>query len=184
MARILVVADVEKDTVSKSALEQLAFAKESGVPANAILIGKDVGSLADILAGHGAERVFVCDSSSVEHFLNVSWSAVIVEAQIQSGANIILMRASELGKAPAPKVAGKLNAGVANDCNGVVIDGDTVTVTRPAMATRVQETLRFRSPVKVISVKPGLADMDLSAQPRAADRTDIATPAPDPRNLL
>ena len=165
-------------------MEQLAFAKQSGVPADVILIGNGVEPLADILAGHGAEKVFVCDHSSVENFLNASWSAVIVEAQRQSRADIILMKASELGKALAPKVAGRLHAGVANDCNGVAIDGDTVTVTRPAMATKVREVLKFRSPVKVISVKPGLAEMDASAQPKAANRIDITPPAPDPKNML
>lgn len=184
MAKILVVADVEKGTVGKSTLEQLAFAKKSGVPADAILIGKGVGPLADILAGHGAEKVFVCDNSNVENFLNASWSAVIVEAQKQSGADIILLKASELGKALAPKIAGRLQAGVANDCNNVVIDGDTVTVTRPAMATKVQEILKFKSPVKVISVKSGLAGMDSGARPKAADKIDIAAPAPDPKNML
>jgi electron transfer flavoprotein alpha subunit len=184
MSKILVVADIEKGTASKSTLEQLAFAKKSGVPADAVLIGKGVEPLADILAGHGAEKVFVCDNSNVENFLNASWSAVIVEAQKQSGADIILLKASELGKALAPKVAGKLHAGVANDCNNVVIDGDTVTVTRPSMATKVQEILKFKSLVKVISVKSGLADIDSSAQPKAANKIDIAAPAPDPKNML
>ncbi|MCU0848627.1 MAG: electron transfer flavoprotein subunit alpha/FixB family protein [Spirochaetes bacterium] len=184
MAKILVVADMEKDNVSKSALEQLAFAKKSGVPADAILIGKGAGSQADILAGHGAEKVFICDNSNVENFLNASWSAVIVEAQKQSGADIILIKASELGKALAPKVAGKINAGVVNDCSTVAIDGDAVTVTRLSMATKVQEILRFKSPVKVISVKPGLAEMDAGARPKAAVKIDIAAPAPDPKNML
>lgn len=184
MAKILVVADVEKNNVSKSALEQLTFAKKSGVPADAVLIGKGVGSLADILAGHGAEKVFICDNSIVENFLNASWSAVIVEAQKQSRADIILIKASELGKALAPKVAGKLNAGVVNDCNAIEIDGDTVTVSRPSMATKVQEVLKFHSPVKVISVKPGLMDMDSNALPKTAVKINIAAPAPDPANML
>jgi electron transfer flavoprotein alpha subunit len=184
MARILVVADVNKGTASRSTLEQLAFAKKSGVAADAILIGNGVRSLADILAGHGAERVFVCDNINVENFLNVSWSAVIVEAQKQSRANIILIKASELGKALAPKVAGKLNAGVANDCIKVMIDGDDVTVVRPAMATKVHEILKFKSPIKVISVRSGLADMDSSAQPKAANKIDIAAPAPNPKNMF
>jgi electron transfer flavoprotein alpha subunit len=184
MAKILVVADVKQGAVSKSTLEQLAFAKKSGIPADAVLIGKGVTSLAEILAGHGAEKVFVCDSSNVENFLNASWSAVIVEAQKQSRADIILIKASELGKALAPKVAGKLNAGVANDCTKVMIDGDTVTVSRLAMATQVKEILKFKSPIKVISVKPGFADMDPSAQPKAANIIDIAAPAPDPQNML
>jgi len=109
---------------------------------------------------------------------------VIVEAQKQSRANIILMTASELGKALAPKVAGKLNAGVANDCIKVMIDDDIVTVARLAMATKVQEILKFKSPVKVISVKPGFAVMNSSAQPKATSKIDIPAPAPDPKNML
>jgi electron transfer flavoprotein alpha subunit len=184
MPKILVVADVEKGTVGKSTLEQLAFAKKSGVPADVVLIGEGVAPMADLLAGHGAERVYVCDNSNVENFLNASWSAVIAEAQKQSGADIILIKASELGKALAPKVAGKLHAGVANDCSSVVIDGDTVTVTRPAMATKVREVLKFKSPVKVISVKPGLAVADTGARPKTANKIDITAPSPDPKNLL
>jgi len=181
---MLVVADIEEGTVSRSTLGLLAFARQSQAPADAVLIGKDVGSLADILAGHGAERVFVCDDPHVEHFLNTPWSAVIAEAQKQSGASMVLMKASELGKALAPKVAGKLNAGVANDCDVVVIDDDTVTVARLAMASKVREILEFRSQVKVISVRAGLAEMDTNAQPRPATRIHIAAPAPDPGNTL
>ncbi|MBP7736423.1 MAG: electron transfer flavoprotein subunit alpha/FixB family protein [Spirochaetes bacterium] len=184
MAKILVVADIEKGAVGRSTLEQLAFARKSGIPADAVLIGNGVGQLADLCAGHGAERVFVCDHSSVEKFLNASWSALIVEARKQSGADIVLMKASELGKALAPKVAGKLGAGIANDCGRIVIDGDTVTVSRPAMGTRVMETLKFKSSLKVISVKQGLAEIDPAARPRAARRIDIAVPAPEPRNIL
>ena len=184
MAKILVVAVVTRGAVSKSTLGQLAFARKTGVPADAVLIGKGVGPLADVLAGHGAEKVYVCDNSNIENFLNASWSAVIVEAQKQSGADIILLKSSELGKALAPKVAGKLHAGVANDCMNVMIDGDAVTVTRQAMATKVLETLKFKSPIKVISVKPGFADMDPGAQPKAAIIIDIAVPAPDPKNML
>lgn len=184
MAKILVVADIEKGTISTSTLEQLAFAKKSGIPADAVIIGKNIRPLADVCAGHGAEKVFLCDNSRVEHFLNASWAAVVVEAQKQSGADIVLLRASELGKALAPKVAGKLHAGIANDCAGIMIEGDSVAVSRPAMATKVQEILKFKSPVKVISVKPGIAEMDPGAQPKAAAAIDIAAPAPDPKNIL
>ena len=184
MAKILVVAEIKESSVSKSTLEQLAFAKKSGVPADALLIGKGVRPLADILAGHGAEKVYICDNSIVENFINASWSAVVAETQKQSRADIILMKASELGKALAPKVAGKLNAGIANDCINVIIDGEDVTVTRLAMATKVQETLKFKSHVKVISVKPGFTEMYSNAKLKAASIIDIAAPAPDPRNLL
>ncbi len=184
MAKILVVAEIKESAVSKSTLEQLAFAKKSDVPADALLIGKGVRPLADILAGHGAEKVYICDNSIVENFLNASWSSVVAEAQKQSRADIILMKASELGKALAPKVSGKLNAGIANDCINVIIDGEDVNVTRLAMATKVQETLKFKSHVKVISVKPGFTEMDSNAKSKTASIIDIAAPAPDPRNLL
>ncbi|MBN2078122.1 MAG: electron transfer flavoprotein subunit alpha/FixB family protein [Spirochaetes bacterium] len=184
MAKILVVADSEKGTVGQSTLEQLAFAKKNGIPADAVLIGKDLGHMADICAGHGADTVYVCDSVHVEHFHNASWPSVIVEARQQSGADIIMMKASELGKALAPKVAGKLGAGVANDCDEVMIDGDSVTVTRPAMGTRVNEVLKFKSAIKVISVRGGIGEADPAARPGAARRIDIVPQAPDPKNLL
>lgn len=184
MAKILVIADIEKGAAGASTLEQLAFAKSNGIPADALLIGKGVAHLADVLAGHGAETVYVCDNPAVEHFLNASWTAVVVEAQKRSGADILMTRATELGKALAPKVAGRLRAGVANDCGSVSIEGETVTVTRPAMATMVREVLKFRSRIKVISVKPGIAIADTGAKPMAAQRIDIPAPAPDPRNLL
>jgi electron transfer flavoprotein alpha subunit len=184
MAKILVVADIKEGSVSKSTLEQLAFAKRSGIPADAILIGKGVGPLADILAGHGAEKVYICDNPVVENFLNDSWSEAVVEAQKQSRADIILIKASELGKALAPKIAGKLNAGIANDCTKIIIDGDSVSVKRPAMATKVQEILKFRSQIKVISVKPGFYGIDPDAQPKTAIKINIAAPSPGTKNML
>lgn len=183
MAKALILAEVKKGEVAKPALEQLAFCKAKGITTEAVLIGKGVGDKADTLAGHGAEKVYVCDTDQTENFHNASWAAIMAEAAQKSGADIIMMTATELGKALAPKLAAKLNAGVANDCLKVEFEGDAVVVTRPAMATKVVEVLKIKSPVKVLSVKPGIAEA-AEAAPSSANKEDISAPAEDPKNKL
>jgi len=181
MAKLLVVAETKGAEIRKPTLEVLAKAKQVGIPMDAVLIGAGVKKLADVLAGHGAGTVYVCDDASLANFALDRYLAAVQEAVAKSQATQVWFSTSELSKSLAPALAGKLNGAYIGDAMALEVNGDDVTVTRPAMATKVQQKTKFAKPgLRVIAIRSGAFDA-ATAQPKAAQVVDLPAPKSDGR---
>ena len=56
MPKVLVVAETKNGELKKPTLELLSLAKSMNLQAESVLIGKEISSLADLLAGYGSGR--------------------------------------------------------------------------------------------------------------------------------
>ncbi|MBI3992371.1 MAG: electron transfer flavoprotein subunit alpha/FixB family protein [Candidatus Lambdaproteobacteria bacterium] len=177
MSKILVVADHKDGEVRKPTLELLSHTRGAGLSTDALLIGQNVKGLADTLAGHGAGTVYVADDASLQYFSADTYAAAVADAAAKAQATQIWISVSETGKALGPTVAGRMDAAFVGDAQGLEIEGDNVTVLRPAMATKVMQKVRFaKAGVKVITVRSGAFDV----QPADAKPANVvALPAPN-----
>jgi electron transfer flavoprotein alpha subunit len=181
MSKVLVVAEVKGGAVRKPTLELLSKLRADSHGAEAVLIGAGVKGQADLLAGHGAAKVYVADDASLANFALDRYLAAVAAAVEQGQPDLVWLSASEMGKAIGPALAARLGAGFVSDCMSVAISGDTVEVTRPAMATKVRQKLRFKKPgTKVVTIRSGAFDLT-PAEPKGADVVTLETPAADPR---
>jgi electron transfer flavoprotein alpha subunit len=177
MSTVLVIAEVKGGAVRKPTQELLTQLRKDGHSAQAVLIGSGVKQHADLLAGHGAAKVYVADDASLANFALDRYLAAVAEAAGQAKPDMVWFSASEMGKALGPATAAKLGGAFVSDCASVSISGDTAEVTRPAMATKVRQTLRITKPgVKVITVRSGAFDA-APAEPKPASVVALATPA-------
>jgi electron transfer flavoprotein alpha subunit len=177
MAKVLVVAETKGKELRKPTLEVMSKTRAAGLPTDALLIGAGVKHLADALAGHGAGTVYVADDASLANFAPDRYAAAVQEAAAKSQATQIWFSVSELSKALAPLVAGKLNGAYISDAQGLEINGDEITVTRPAMATKVQQKMKFAKPgLRVLTVRSGAFDV-VDAAPKPATVVALAVPA-------
>jgi electron transfer flavoprotein alpha subunit len=184
MSKILVVAEVKGGAVRKPTLELLSKLRQDGHGAEAVLIGSGVKAHADVLAGHGAAKVYVADDASLANFALDRYLAALQAAAGQSKPDMLWLSASEMGKALGPAAAARLGAAFVSDCAAVEISGDTVEVQRPAMATKVRQKLRFAKPgIKVVTVRSGAFDA-APAEPKPADVVALPTPAGDGRAVV
>lgn len=181
MSKILVVAEVKSGEVRKPSLEMLGKIKSEGWTAEAVLIGDAVKSQADQLAGHGAGKVYVAEDASLAMFAVERHAAAVVEAIGQSQPDMVWLSTSESAKALAPAVAAKAGAAFVGDCVAVSIADGKVEVSRPAMATKVVQKLRFTGGgLKVISVRSGAFDAAAGGS-ASAEVVDLAVPPADER---
>jgi electron transfer flavoprotein alpha subunit len=184
MAKVLVVAETKGGAIRKPTLELMSKARAVGLPTDALLIGSGVKKLADTLAGHGAAKVYVADDAGLENFVLDRYAAAVKDAAAKSQATQIWFSVSELSKALAPTVAGKLDGAYVSDALGLDIEGDELTVTRPAMATKVLQKVKFPKPgLRVLTIRSGAFDV-VDAAPKGATVVDIAVPAADSRMTL
>jgi electron transfer flavoprotein alpha subunit len=184
MSKVLVVAEVKGGAVRKPTLELLSQLRKDGHGAEAVLIGSGVKQHADLLAGHGAAKVYVADDAALANFALDRYVAAMAEAAGQAKPDMVWFSASEMGKALGPATAARLGGAFVSDCATVSIGADAVEVSRPAMATKVRQKVRIRKPgVKVITVRSGAFDA-APADAKPADVVALGTPPGDGRMVV
>lgn len=109
----------------------------------AVLLGKGIGSLAQKLIAHGADKVFQADAPEFENFLEDPYTQVIVDLVQKERPNIILLGATAMGRSLAPKVAARLGTGLTADCTGLEVDvaERNLLQTRPAFGGNLMATI-------------------------------------------
>src|SRR3990172_6039861 len=125
MSKILVVAEAKGGAVRKPTLELLSQLRKDSHGAEAVLIGSGVRQHADLLAGHGAAKVYVADDAGLANFALDRYLAALADAAGQAKPDMIWLSASELGKALGPAAAARLGGAFVSDCAGVSVSGET-----------------------------------------------------------
>ncbi|MCK4924172.1 MAG: electron transfer flavoprotein subunit alpha/FixB family protein [Spirochaetes bacterium] len=122
---VWVYAEEDWDELKEIGIELLSKGRELADGLNvqlcSILIGSKVKKHADILFEHGADKVYVCDKPSLEHYDTVKYAKVIEDLVEKYKPNIVLYGASTQGRDLAPRIASKLRVGLTADCTDLQI---------------------------------------------------------------
>ena len=152
---VLIFAEHKNGKVAKASLGAIAFGKEvadkQGTPYNIVVTGSGIGAVAESLKAYGAANIYVADAADFENIVAEAYTEVIAAAAKESGATMVVGVANSTGKAVLPRVAAKLDAGMASDIIGW--NGDAMTFDRPIYAGNVIATLKIDTPVKVVTVR-------------------------------
>ena len=122
----------------------------------ALVVGSGVESIAGILGGYGASKVLVVDEPKLARHSNTGFSRVIAETAAKQDAQIVFLPASQMGKDLSPRVAVRLNAGLASDCVALKVEGGEIIATRPVYAGKALIDVRVKTPVKVFTLRPNV----------------------------
>jgi len=154
MSNVLVFCEFNDGQVKKSSLELLHAAQESEHKVSALALGPRSHELAQTLAQHGADDVFVCDSEELKDYNPEPFSYIVTEAIQKTEATLVLASSSMLARDLFPRVGFRLNSGVASDCTSLEITGDEVNARRPLYAGKCHVSVEFNSPIKIILMRP------------------------------
>ncbi len=162
MAKVLVIADIKEGVIKGSTAELLSKAKALGAQTAVVAIGSNIESLASDLANAGSDTQYIADDASLELFSAGPYASCVVDAANQSGADLIWFGFSEGGKTMAPRVAAQLEAACATEITDVDLSGDSITVTRPAIANKVLQKVKVNTERLVAVVRAGAFEADES----------------------
>jgi electron transfer flavoprotein alpha subunit len=144
---VWVFAEQREGKLANVTLELLGegrkLADELKEPLVAVILGKEIAPLANKLIAHGADKVFLADAPELEHFLEDSYTQVIVDLVQKERPNIFLLGATAIGRSLAPKVAARLGTGLTADCTGLEVDvaEKNLLQTRPAFGGNLMATI-------------------------------------------
>ena len=157
---ILVFAEQRDNKFKKPAFEAVrtarSLADQLGGEVVALVVGGKVGSIAPSLGGYGAHKVVVVEDPKLALYASVAYAKLVAETALTRQATVVIIPATALGKDLAPRVAVKLNAGLASDCTEVRVEGSDIVATRPVYAGKALTHLKVVSAVKVFTLRPNV----------------------------
>lgn len=137
------------------------LADEIGVNLCAILLGKNVDSMAKELVAYGADTVYTVDDELLEKFTTDAYTKVITDAINEFKPEIVLYGATHIGRDLAPRIASRVSTGLTADCTKLEIDPDDKKLkqTRPAFGGNIMATIICpNTRPQMSTVRPGVME--------------------------
>lgn len=158
--KLLAFAEQREGKFKKSAFEVTQAARKIADELHAELVTLAVGDALDAIVGelgaYGATRVITVQDPRLHYYSTTAYAKIIAGIAKTEGASMLFFPASQMGKDLAPRVAGKLEAGIAADCISLKVENGEVIATRPVYAGKAFVDLHVTSPVKIFTLRPNV----------------------------
>jgi electron transfer flavoprotein alpha subunit len=156
---VLVVAESRDGALTQLTLELLGLAqqlkRELGGNVVAALIGNRVDA-AQVFGARGADRIYSCHETGGDDYVGDVWLPTIEGIAREIEPRAILCGHTTAGADLAPRLAFRLQSGVATACVGVVVESGALLFTRPCYGGNARETVSFRTLPAIATIKAGV----------------------------
>jgi electron transfer flavoprotein alpha subunit len=184
--KVLTFVEQRAGAIKKSSLEALSLGKrlaeESGGTMAAVLAGEGVSGLVARIAEHGASAVYTADAAALALYSTEGYAAAIAQAVEKSGAEILVVSATAMGKDLAPRLAARLDWTYLADVTAAAVENGRLVVSRPQYAGKAEWKLAAPASRAVLTARPNV--FPAAASPATNAETvavDVAGVAPRAR---
>lgn len=129
-----------------------AIAKEVGTTVTAISIGKVSEDALKSLGNYGANKILNLADEKYNSLDNKAVSSAVSLAAKEEDAKVVLFAQTNLGKAIAPRVSIKLNAGLVSGVTALPVSYDPFIVKKKVFTGKAFANVKFDTDVKVITL--------------------------------
>ncbi len=157
--KILVFLEQRNGQIKKASLEVLKLAYDISVKLNAEIEAATVGSNIEMLedaGNYGVKKIAHFRNEKLGYYAPNDYSKLIADYTDKNNFTYLLLSNTSLGKDLAPRVAVKLDAGIAVDCTEVSVIDSELHLTRPVYAGKILCEIRLTSQRKVITFRPNI----------------------------
>ena len=98
------------------------LADELGVKLCGLLVGDNVGDLAESIGGYGADEVIVCEHPLLKNYTTDAYAKVICDVISEMKPEAFLIGATNIGRDLGPRCAARLHTGLCADCTHLDVD--------------------------------------------------------------
>jgi len=158
MAKILTYIDHLHGNVQPASWETLAlgakFAQENGGTCASVVLGEDVGDIAEQAFQYGADEVFVGDDPELKDFRFEPCTDFLAHAAREFEADILLLPTTHRCRTLAGMVAVDLESGVLVDVIDLELEEGRFTATRPIYAGKLLAKVKCEADPQVVTIRP------------------------------
>lgn len=177
---VLIYIDQADQEIKKASLEAISYgaalAKQLGTHAEALVLGTVKDDLSS-LGKYGASKVHQVANDGLNHFDARVNSIVAAEAIKTIGADVVVFAHNTNGKAVAPAVAVKLNAGIVTGASALPKTDNGFVVTKTVFSGKAFASLKIETAIKVITINQNSFGVQLTEGTASVESLAISVPA-------
>lgn len=177
---VLIYIDQADQEIKKASLEAISYgaalAKQLGTHAEALVLGTVKDDLSS-LGKYGASKVHQVANDGLNHFDARVNSIVAAEAIKTIGADVVVFAHNTNGKAVAPAVSVKLNAGIVTGASALPKTDNGFVVTKTVFSGKAFASLKIETAIKVITINQNSFGVQLTEGTASVESLAISVPA-------
>jgi electron transfer flavoprotein alpha subunit len=121
-----------------------------------VLVGSGVAGAAAEFGSSGLDRLIVIDDERLSDYTAERATSAVAAAVNEVQPKVVLIPGTTAGRDYAPRLAARLETGLAADCTEFSVENESVIAVRPVLGGRVQTAINLGgSPVQLATVRPG-----------------------------
>lgn len=176
--QVLVVVEQKNGVLRKASFELLGagrqLADQLGGQFSAVLAGQNIKGLVEEVASYGVDKILVADDEKLANYTTGAYTDVIGKVVTKEQPAYILLSHTGVGTDLAPRLAQRLNAGLASDCTGVVVEGDSLVLTKPMYAGKAIATVSGEGEAFLVTFRPNALGSVPAAGSKGPEVVDVA----------
>lgn len=185
MSKTLVYIEHTNGNLKRSSIELLQAAAKSGGSVAALVFGSKASEAVSAAGHHGASEVHLVKDASLDSYNPEAFTANICAVVEKVQPSILLSSASSTARDLFPRVAARLNVGIASDCTELKISGDTVTAIKPMYSGKCFATANFEnSSVKIVLMRANQLPVGPADTTKTAQAVEHNVQKPDLKTLI
>lgn len=176
--QVLAIVEQKNGVLRKASLELLGagrqLADQLGAQFSAVLAGQDVKGLVDEVASYGVDKVFVADDEKLANYTTGAYTDVIGKIVAKEQPTYVFLSHTAVGTDLAPRLAQRLDAGLASDCTGAAVEGDSLVLTKPMYAGKAIATVKGEGETFLATFRPNALGSVPAAGSKNPEVVDVA----------
>jgi electron transfer flavoprotein alpha subunit len=170
MAKILAVGEIAGGVLKKASRETTSVGKKLAGSVSTVLIGSGAAAGAPEVAKHGADKVYVGESST---YNGEAYAKAIADLVKAKGYEIVILPHSWIGRDISSRIATLLNTGVISDATDISMDGDRVKIRKPVYSGKAFVSLKVKASPQVITIRPNAHPIEDAAGAGAVENITV-----------
>ncbi len=174
---VLVITEQRDNAFRKVSYEAVSegrrVADELGTDVTAVVLGSGIEGIAGELGKYGADKVLVADDGILSDYTTDAYTNVLAEVIKSREPKVVFLGASVQGKDLAPRLAARLDTGMAMDCVVVKAEDGGVVVTRPMFGGKVLADIELEGDPQIVAVRPNVMSITENAKDGSIEKIDV-----------
>lgn len=171
MSKILIFTELNGENVKPVTFEILG--KLSNQEIHVALFGTLNSNEQKNLANAGVSKIHQLKGSGLEKFSPDAYANALSEFISKNSFDAVFAGATSMGKDLFPRIAAKLNSGIATDITNFIIEGDKIFATKPVFSGRILSKVEVTGPAPhFYTVRPNALGLTEVNNPKSGDIVD------------
>ncbi|MBO8170460.1 MAG: electron transfer flavoprotein subunit alpha/FixB family protein [Bacillaceae bacterium] len=183
---VFVLAESRDGNLRNVSFEALSAARKiaNGGKVTAALFGTDQAQLAEQLAHHGADDIYLVEHDQLNTYTTDAYTQAMMQVLDAVNPDVILLGHTAIGKDMAPRIAAKRQLGLISDCTDVEVNGDDIEFIRPIYAGKAFQKKKVSEGAIFATIRPNNIPVDEPDTTRSASTVNFDVEIKDLRTIV